>query len=196
MNDRLALTLSIYQAASLVSTVTANPNLLLLLAIGYTEPMLCDPVFFIISRRDIERADLRETLVGLKHLTSSVEVAKAYCERVDIAFHGYDDDPRELWEIPEVREFVYKLDTHFPYWLFFLDKKLLGLRCLAWCFLPPFLKEEAQREIYPKRLAELLERRWFPALNAIAGWVGMSDDEIVAITDRSVEYLLRGPTSA
>lgn len=158
--------------------------------------MAPDALFFVVPRRDVEAGDLSEILRGLNHLISSVEIAKAYCERVDIGFDGYDDDRREVWEIPEIREFVYRLDEQFPYWLFFLDKKLLGLRCLAWCFLPPHLTEEAQKRIYPQRLAELLERRWFPALNAVARGIGVSDSEIRAITDRSVEYLLHGPTSS
>jgi hypothetical protein len=64
---------------------------------------------------------------------------------------------------------------------------------LARCFLPIDLTEEAQKHIYPQRIAELLERRWFPALNAIAKATGTSDHEIRGITDRAVEYLLRGP---
>ena len=156
--------------------------------------MLPDALFFVVSRQDVEAGDLTEILGSLNHLISTTEIARKYRERVDISFEGYDHDGRELWEIREIRDFVYRLDEQFPYWLFFLDKKLLGLHCLAWCFLPPDLTEEAQRTIYPQRLDELLERRWFPALNTLARATGISETELRAISDRSVEYLVNGPT--
>jgi len=37
-----------------------------------------------------------------------------------IAFHGYDDDQRELHCIPEVRRFVQEFHRIWPYWLYFL----------------------------------------------------------------------------
>ena len=73
-------------------------------------------------------------------------------ERVEISFHGYDHTPQELFEIPEVRNFVYQLDEQFPFWLFFLSKRHLGLQCLLFCFLPPFLTEDARSRIFPERI--------------------------------------------
>ncbi len=158
------------------------------------QTILPDELFFVVRRRAVEAGDLTEILGSLNHLISTVDMARKYRERVDISFEGYDQDRRELFEIQEVRDFVHRLDEQFPYWLFFLDKKLLGLRCLAWCFLTPDLTEEAQQEIQPHQLDELLERRWFPALNALAGAVGLHEIERRDISDRSVEYLVNGPT--
>src|SRR5260370_11758576 len=73
-----------------------------------------DFLFVTVSRRDIETGNIDDILGTLKHLISSATVARTYCERVDIAFEGYDADRRELWEIPEVRAFAYKLDEQFP----------------------------------------------------------------------------------
>jgi hypothetical protein len=155
--------------------------------------MLPDALFLVVSRHDVEAGDLTEILGALSHLISSPEIALMYRERVDISFEGYDHDRRDIWEIKEIRDFVYRLDEKFPYWLFFLDKKLNGLHCLAWCFLPLHLTEEAQRTIHPKRLDELLERRWFRALNALAEATKMNAGDLRAISDRSVEYLVNGP---
>ena len=155
--------------------------------------MLPDELFLVVSRRAVEAGDLTEILGSLNHLISTIEMARRYRESVDISFEGYDHDRRELFEIQEVRDFVYKLDEQFPYWLFFLDKRLLGLRCLAWCFLTHGLTEEAQREAHAHQLDELLERRWFPALNALSRAVGLNEIERRDISDRSVEYLINGP---
>ena len=66
-------------------------------------------------------------------------------EKLDVAFHGYDHDVRELFEIPEIRDYVELLDSQFPYWLFFLTKSGFGLECITLCKMPPDLTEEARR---------------------------------------------------
>ena len=55
----------------------------------------------------------------LKSLLGSPETARSFFENIDVSFHGYDDDSRELFEIQGVRDFVNKLDTEFPFWLYF-----------------------------------------------------------------------------
>jgi hypothetical protein len=82
-------------------------------------------------------------------LTESPKTARHFAESVDIAFHGYDDIALELFEMPEVRSFVAKLDEKFPYWFFFLSKHNLGLQCVLLCFLPPSLTETARAEVFP-----------------------------------------------
>jgi hypothetical protein len=50
------------------------------------------------------------------------ETAKKFFERVEIGFSGYNQDPRELYEIVEVRHCINKLDDQFPFWLIFPHK--------------------------------------------------------------------------
>jgi len=147
----------------------------------------------IISRDEVEAADTSRILELLSRFTSSPDIALANCENVDIAFHGYDDTQDELGEIPAVRNFVQELDTHFPYWLFFLNKSGLGLQCILYCFLLPSLTEEGRAEHHPKQLEQLLLRRWFPAMNAISESGGLSEQEIKALTDRAIRYFTEGP---
>lgn len=150
----------------------------------------------VVSREEVISKDTSSALEALRALVVSPEAALQYFEAVDIAFHGYNDWREELFEIQEVREFVYALDKQFPYWLFFLDKKALGLQCIAYCFLPPFLTQEAKQRIFPERLNKLLTTRWFPAMNHVCEAVGFSEEQIEELTDRSVRYLLGGPLVA
>lgn len=147
----------------------------------------------VVSRDEIKANDVSSVLEALRALITSPEIARTYFQRVDIAVHGYNGTWEELFEIPEVRNFVFELDNEFPYWLFFLDKSALGLQFIAYSFLPPFLTDEAKKVIYPERLDALLTRRWFPAMNQICDWVGFTEQQIEALTSRSVEYFLRGP---
>ena len=147
----------------------------------------------VISREEIQRADTSSVLEALRPLLKSPATARRYFEHIEIAFDGYNNNAEELFEMQEVREFVYLLDEEFPFWLFFLDKSGLGLQCISLCFLPPYLTDEARAEIFPARLDELLTSRWFPAMNQICEWVGMSEEDIENLSGRSVEYLLKGP---
>jgi len=48
-----------------------------------------------------------------------------------IAVDGYDDDPRSLPEIPEVRQLFQKLYKEFPYWFYFLVEETLPTMALC-----------------------------------------------------------------
>jgi len=147
----------------------------------------------IASKEEVLTGDTESVLNALRSLIASPETALAWREKVDFAIDGYNDTRRELFEIQEVRDFIAKIDEEFPFWLFFLSKCTLGLQCIAYCFLPPFLKPEARAQIFPERLDDLLSQRWFPAMNEVCDWVEMSELEIEAMSDRAVEYLLTGP---
>jgi hypothetical protein len=87
-----------------------------------------DFLFVVASREDVERGDIVPTLNTLNVLVSSRESALKYRGRVDLRVHGYDDDPRELFEISEVREYLRRLDERFPYWFFFLTTETDALK--------------------------------------------------------------------
>lgn len=146
----------------------------------------------VVSREDVQAGDITSTLRVLQRLLESPAIAMQFFERVDLTFHGYDQVRWELPEIPEVRNFVYKLDEQFPYWLFFSSKRHLGLQCILFCLLPPSLTEEGRARVFPERIADLLERRWFPAMNQICGYVGFSAEQIHDLTDRSLAYITEG----
>jgi hypothetical protein len=159
-----------------------------------SEAFEIEPLIVIISKEEVESQNTTSPLTALKTLLQSPEKARYFQEKVDIAFHGYDEDAQELFEIPEVRNFVYRLDEEFPYWLFFLSKHYLGLQCLLLCFLPPYLTDEAKARIFPERVRDLLLNRWIPAMNQICEYVGMSGDEIDQLTERAVNYVANGRT--
>lgn len=152
-----------------------------------------DPFGVIVSRDEVETLDTGPSLSMLRQLTASPATARRFFERLDIAFHGYDETTQELFEIVEVRDFVYKLDEQFPFWLFFLSKHYLGLQCLLLCFLPPFLTEEGRSEVFPERIERLLTKRWFPAMNHICEYAAFSEQDIERLSDRVLAYIRSGP---
>lgn len=152
-----------------------------------------DPLFVVVSKEEVDALDIAPALSTLKRLISSPAVARANMEMVDISFFGYDNRREELFEIPSVREYVHLLDEEFPFWLFFLSKHFLGLQCLTLCFLLPFLTDEGKTKRHPQQLQELLLKRWFPAMNQVSTFAGLSEEEIEGVTNRAMDYFTRGP---
>ena len=155
-------------------------------------PDTLDPLVVVVSRAEVEAMDTSAALTVLKRLLESSDTARAFVERVDIAFHGYDQTNQELFEIPEVRNFVCELDQQFPFWLFFLSKRHVGLQCLLFCFLPPFLTEAGRAKVFPERISQLLTNRWGPAMGQMCEYVGYSETQFNRLAERAMAYITNG----
>lgn len=64
---------------------------------------------------------MRAGLVGqvlrlLDAMAASQSTLQKNFGRILLAFDGYDDDPREVWDIPHPREFMRRLHHHAPWW--------------------------------------------------------------------------------
>ena len=153
---------------------------------------MLDPFVIVITRQEVESVNITRPLNLLQPLLASPQTARSHFEKIDVAFDGYDDDNRELFEIPDVRDFVFKLDEAFPYWFYFLSKNGLGLQALILCFMPPYLTEEAKAQVFPERLQPLLLERWFPAMNYVCEFVKMPKEEVVRLTNRVMSYIAKG----
>jgi hypothetical protein len=79
-------------------------------------------VVLVVSRDEVEKLDHSGCLGVLDSLIESREKALRFRDQVVFGVDGYNDDPRELFEIPKVRTFVRELDAKWPYWFFFLSK--------------------------------------------------------------------------
>lgn len=152
-----------------------------------------DPITIVVSKEEVMSSDISSICDVLNELIKSPEIAQNYQEKINFTFDGFNEHPQELFEIMEVRRFVHEVDNLFPFWLYFLSKNHLGLQNLLFCFLPPFLTDEAKQEIFPKKIEELLCNRWFPALNQIGTFLGLSSDENEEITQRTFSYIGSGP---
>lgn len=147
-------------------------------------------VFFGIDRIEVQALDLSRVAAFFAQLCSTRELAFKCQGKIDITFSGYDDDARELFEIPEVRKYVSLLDLSVPNLLFFAttDGPQSSLRALAFCLTN--IQWESDRStkdvsrkviIETKGITQFLERQ-FPGLNQMTDWLGMSEEENMNIT--------------
>ena len=60
----------------------------------------------VVSRQEVENKDIEPALSVLSRLITSPDIAREYMGKVDISFDGYNDNKEELFEIPEVRNYV------------------------------------------------------------------------------------------
>ena len=87
----------------------------------------------VVHRADVEAIDVSGTAAKLSRVLADRSSVQRYQGRVDVAFFGYSNDPRELYEISEVRRFCKKLDDVFPYWFYFLSTERVMLGVIACC---------------------------------------------------------------
>ena len=74
-----------------------------------------DWVGVVVSRQEAESLDVSPALNVLQSLLYDAETVRVFQGRVALSFHGYDSDSRELYQVPEVRQYLASLDSQFPY---------------------------------------------------------------------------------
>jgi hypothetical protein len=84
-----------------------------------------------IQRHEIESGNMARVLDSLHVMTDTVENVRRYRERLIFTVNGYEDDPRELPEIPEVRAYIKALVQAWPHWIWF---QVRGMGAVALLF--------------------------------------------------------------
>jgi hypothetical protein len=75
------------------------------------------------SRLEVEAARVGGAVDRLMELSDDDAVARHLEGRLALVFDGYDDDPRELYEIPEVVQFFRAVTAAWPMWFHFLERR-------------------------------------------------------------------------
>ena len=95
-----------------------------------------DYIVLQISQEAIQNCDTSEYVTLLHGITGSLQSFEAAFQRYVFLISGYDDDPRELYQIPEVVSFIKDLNSKLPFWLYFVntsDKRFFSwiIACLC-----------------------------------------------------------------
>ena len=95
-----------------------------------------DYIVLQISQEAIQNCDTSEYVALLHGNTDSLQSFEAAFQRYVFLISGYDDDPRELYQIPEVISFIKDLNSKLPFWLYFIntsDKKFFSWMIACLC---------------------------------------------------------------
>ena len=106
---------------------------------------------FAISKLDIRKGNFETLDLIIQKLTKNQKMAISKRVSAEFFFPEYDSDPREIFEIPEIRRWLFKSITiGFP-WFYFLDQDIgISLRCLflCTCEIEEIEKTEGDNKIY------------------------------------------------
>lgn len=147
-------------------------------------------ILFILDVEDIRSMDTSRPRAFFDRLRLTRELAYECQGKIEIVISGYDNDPRELFEIEEVRRYIAKLEVALPNLLFFVgtEQPTYTLRMIALCL--TYVSWESERStnevtrrviLESDKVAAFLQRQ-FPGLNEMTEWLGMSIDENKRIT--------------
>ena len=101
--------------------------------VGFREGAGGDWLNVVVDRTDVEALDVSRTATTLSRVLANRDTIERFRGHLDVAFHGYSNDPREVHEIPEIRRFCAKLDDAFPFWFYFLSAEGMTLGVIACC---------------------------------------------------------------
>ena len=85
-----------------------------------------DYIVLHISQEAIQNCDTSEYVTLLHGAPGSLQSFTEAFQKYVLLISGYDDDPRELYQIPEVVSFIKDLNSKLSFWLYFVntsDKK-------------------------------------------------------------------------
>ncbi len=114
----------------------------------------------------------------LRDMVFTKENATAYKQKISILVNGFDDDARELWQIPKVRAFLCLLFVACPFVMFLSHPEGSLLKLLASCW----IYEEGQDEQGEKTRMSQFLNIGFDGLNKLAHRLSLSielNEEIV-----------------
>ena len=95
-----------------------------------------DYIVLQISQEAIQNCDTSEYVTLLHGITGSLQSFEVAFQRYVFLISGYDDDPRELYHIPEVVSFIKDLNSKLPFWLYFVntgDKRFFSWMIACLC---------------------------------------------------------------
>ena len=95
-----------------------------------------DFIVLQISQEAIQNCNTSEYVDLLHGITDSLQSFEVAFQKYVFLISGYDEDSRELYQIPEVVSFIKDLNSKLPFWLYFVntsDKKFFSWMIACLC---------------------------------------------------------------
>ncbi|MGB6220249.1 hypothetical protein [Haloferula sp.] len=148
-----------------------------------------DPIIIVFNKAQIRerKFDHFLKLYGRDSLPEGPKLA-ALMGRFQFIVQGYDNDPAELYGIPEVRKFYQQVYRVWPYWFYFCD-----LRTETLCLMPNLssVKRVGEPltcvECNPMEIIAFISKNFGP-LNLMMERAGMSELAIYVRTREVFEH--------
>jgi len=150
-------------------------------------PKGVDFISFIIPRYQIEARNIDFARSFFISICDDSDKLLSFQGRISLGFEGYDDDPRELFEIEEVRTYIKHLTTVFPYWLYFINRVDSNLKILLLSLCRYTKKAPGLAKIHSQDSASMLSFL-FKSLNKFCKDLKIPENVNKQITEEVVSY--------
>ena len=143
-----------------------------------------DASIIVFNKEQVRHCKLAHFLkrFGTDTLPEGAELA-AMMGTFQFFIQGWDDDPQELYAIPEIRKFYQHFHKVWPYWFFFCDLRTETLTMMSLCLMPNIQsfkrlgEPQAAVECDPMDLIRFIQKNFVP-LNTMMERAGMSEMDI------------------
>lgn len=143
-----------------------------------------DLICYQFSRDRVEAGDAKDFLSRFGKFRVPVgKQLRGMMNSLALMIEGYDDDPREIYAIPEVRVFYKQLWQRWPYWLYFCNLDTENLMMMVMCCLDSLdaLKVQGQPQVQvqinPLEVVQFISGGFVP-MNEMCERAGMSEHQI------------------
>jgi hypothetical protein len=153
-----------------------------------------DLICYQFSRDRVEAGDAKDFLSRFGKFRVPVgRQLQGMMNSLALMIEGYDDDPREIYAIPEVRTFYQQLWQRWPYWLYFCNLDTENLMMMVMCCLDSLdaLKVQGQPQVQvqinPLEVVQFISGGFVP-MNEMCERAGMSEGQIFERTKAVFGY--------
>ena len=153
-------------------------------------------VAIVVSRQEVEGCATGRVVAALMALTDTPGRVRRFADALWLSFDGYNDDARELWEIPEVVRYFAAVHASWPHWCHFMVKEPVAFSLVLTLLLQraglagaggTCLPLVANIDMLKGLLFELFE-----AMNTLYKAHGFSIAENKVMTERVIEAAMAG----
>jgi len=138
------------------------------------------------SRAEVEARDISKAAASLYELVTPKECRRMRRKLV-FEITGYSNDPRDLWEFPEVCKWMKDLDQQWPFWFFFMhlgEHSTLSMVTFCLC---PWVKVPNGKLIEEHHLIPFV-RRHIQMMLGLCDKLAMDRQTMTAMTAEILEY--------
>lgn len=145
------------------------------------------------SRREVESGLVGDAVDRLMQLSDDDAIAGHLEGRVALVFEGYDEDPRELYEIAEIVRFFRAVTDAWPLWFHFLERSGASLGVALRLLVDTQVVGRASGTCHADMDRDALQAtlmRLFDGMNGLHARLGLPSAHTQRSSDRIIEAAL------
>jgi hypothetical protein len=142
-------------------------------------------ILYAVDRADVEGQNVETIREFFERLERNPDICERLQGKVRVSISGYDDDKRELWEIPEVLRWFELAEPVVKYWFYFLAIRSGGLQVLYACVCGP--KRVRKMRLQPMIKVSLDKDKILAFMNRHFAWLNEMTDRMGMPIERNKE---------